>query len=92
MYVISIYMYIILGSRSLLMYNVYDLSLSLLQTRHRVGVAIGDWVLDLSVVAPVFFTGPELAKNAQVRVRGELPSLPSIRCTLGMLCCFASFV
>ena len=23
-------------------------------------------MLDLSVVAPVFFTGPELAKNAQV--------------------------
>jgi fumarylacetoacetase len=34
--------------------------------RHRIGVAIGDYVLDLSVVAPLFFTGPELSKNAQV--------------------------
>lgn len=38
------------------------------QTRHRIGVAIGDWVLDLSVVAPVFFTGPELCNKLQVGV------------------------
>lgn len=38
------------------------------QARHRIGVAIGDWVLDLSVAAPVFFTGPELSKSLQVDV------------------------
>lgn len=32
--------------------------------RHRIGVAIGEWVLDMSVVAPVCFTGPTLALQA----------------------------
>ena len=47
------------------------------QDRHRIGVAIGDYVLDLSVVAPLFFTGPELSKNAQVEL---LPVLPAPTC------------
>lgn len=34
--------------------------------RHKIGVAIGDVVLDLSVVAPVFFTGPVLSKHQDV--------------------------
>lgn len=32
----------------------------------RIGVAIGDYVLDLSVIAPLFFTGPSLSANQQV--------------------------
>lgn len=38
----------------------------LLQSRRRIGVAIGDQVLDLSVAAPVFFTGPVLSACAEV--------------------------
>ena len=41
--------------------------------RRRIGVAIGDMVLDLSVVAPVFFTGPELSKNPQVHTSPAQP-------------------
>jgi len=37
-----------------------------LQPRQRIGVAIGEYVLDLSVVAPVFFTGPNLGPQQQV--------------------------
>ena len=34
------------------------------QPRHRIGVAIGDYVLDLSVIAPHFLKGPELSPKA----------------------------
>ena len=37
------------------------------QPARRIGVAIGDYVLDLSVIAPLFFTGPNLSAHQQVR-------------------------
>ena len=37
-----------------------------LQAKRRMGVAIGEQVLDLSVVAPLFFTGPVLSAHPQV--------------------------
>ena len=49
-----------------------------MQPRHRLGVAIGDQVLDLSVVAPVFFTGPVLSANQQVRLHLPHPHLPHL--------------
>lgn len=36
------------------------------QPKHHIGVAIGDQVLDLSVIAPLFFTGPVLSKHQEV--------------------------
>ena len=38
-----------------------------LQPRQRIGVAIGEYVLDVSAVAPLFFTGPTLGPQQQVR-------------------------
>ena len=38
-----------------------------LQPRQRIGVAIGEYVLDMSAVAPLFFTGPTLGPQQQVR-------------------------
>ena len=38
-----------------------------LQPRRRIGVAIGEHVLDVSAVAPLFFTGPTLGPQQQVR-------------------------
>ena len=37
-----------------------------MQPARRIGVAIGDYVLDLSVIAPLFFTGPNLSAHQQV--------------------------
>ena len=38
-----------------------------LQPRRCIGVAIGEYVLDVSAVAPLFFTGPTLGPQQQVR-------------------------
>ena len=39
-----------------------------LQPRRRIGVAISDYVLDISVVAPTFFTGEVFSNCIQVCV------------------------
>ena len=42
-----------------------------MQDKRRIGVAIGDYVLDLSVVAPLFCTGPVLSAHKSVSSTGN---------------------
>jgi hypothetical protein len=55
----SIFMY------GLLCLNMYDMFIFSTKPRHRIGVAIGDQILDLSVIKSLF-TGPSLSKHQEV--------------------------
>ena len=59
--------------------------LELLQSRRRIGVAIGEEVLDLSVAAPVFFTGPVLSVHQEVSSSSSSSHTPNSVCMLGGL-------